>query len=456
MLKKYSQKVMIVDNEPEEIESLFDTLNDLGFNVDTHVYSQLDRPLYENYRVYFFDLNITPHRIEPDMLQDLNWETNSSVKTVCEHLAQAIKNVVSTENGPYALILWTKHQELVSALKKYIIDRYAGNDFPHPFFISYIDKFTFGSNSDKVKVVETLFDDTILKSLMDFEHIVNEQAYDLISEIIKLANPNILASWKSDEVVKENFISLLRTMAVTSAGYNIAKENPSKALAESITPILKYKVEKSSESDGGWNEILDISSIESKDIFLPEGFEISKLNNFFHIDSTPINYNDRGATFEISQYKDYFKQKNGIDADLVFEKAFGSLYKKLIESGVFNEVGFIITELSAACDYSQDKDRVHKYILGFTIPFQTIMSFGNAKKINGLLKSSNDSSYLFNNLFNMMDDDKYIAYSFNHVFSIDVADRDKFTHIFTLKKEMMDSIGSKYSKHISRIGITAF
>lgn len=117
-----------------------------------------------------------------------------------------------------------------------------------------------------------------------------------------------------------------------------------------------------------------------------------------------------------------------------------------------------MTELSAACDYSQNKDRVNKYILGYSIPEKAILKCvdDNKKKIRSMLKPKHEACYVIDSSFDINNSDVYLAYSLNHVITVDPIDIEKLTYCFTLKKEMMDLIGNKYSNHVSRIGITAF
>lgn len=69
MNKNYFGKVLIVDNDKSELDQLSSVLNIAGFQVNTHLYDQSEEvESYSGYRTFFFDLNITPISIGPDIL----------------------------------------------------------------------------------------------------------------------------------------------------------------------------------------------------------------------------------------------------------------------------------------------------------------------------------------------------------------------------------------------------
>ena len=107
MIKRYTQKALVVDNNQEELDQLYEVLDNVGFHVKTHLYDQsvdVDH-LFEGYRIVFFDLNITPISIDSNTKDNLDWRTNSNLSEVFGALAQALQDVISSENGQYALIL---------------------------------------------------------------------------------------------------------------------------------------------------------------------------------------------------------------------------------------------------------------------------------------------------------------------------------------------------------------
>lgn len=458
MIKRYTQKALVVDNNQEELDQLYEVLDNVGFHVKTHLYDQsvdVDH-LFEGYRIVFFDLNITPISIDSNTKDNLDWRTNSNLSEVFGALAQALQDVISSENGQYALILWTKHKELVMSFKDYIFNRHKSNSFPHPFFISYLDKINFTGTETDCEFIDALFDNTILKSFMNFESIIHQQSHNLVSEIINLASKDTVDAWKDDQIIKRNFISFLQKMAVQSAGYSIAKANPSRALSEAITPILKYKIEKSSDSLKVWDEIIDLSAIPEKEVRFPEGFDIAKLNNFFHIDSSPEEFSTRGAVFVLKKESNegsyFFKDKFNIKKSSTFiENTIRGLDKDKR-----SYVEYVAIEISAACDYSQEKPRLNKYILGLKIPSECYDLYKEEISSRGINLSNATLDFPFKFKDMISCENFNVVLNLNYVCTLNCDEKIMFEHSFTFKKEIVDYIGNKYANHVSRIGITSY
>ncbi|PTT33589.1 hypothetical protein DBR28_14500, partial [Chryseobacterium sp. HMWF028] len=108
----------------------------------------------------------------------------------------------------------------------------------------------------------------------------------------------------------------------------------------------------------------------------------------------------------------------------------------------------IAIEISAACDFSNKKSRINKYILG------TLSTNLNDKDLN--LKSKPENCYLLGGCsFYYKENPCHIWINFNYVFSAKPNDPRFGEKLFVLKKEIMDMLGHRYASHISRIGITS-
>ncbi len=111
----------------------------------------------------------------------------------------------------------------------------------------------------------------------------------------------------------------------------------------------------------------------------------------------------------------------------------------------------IAIELSAACDFSNKKSRINKYILGV---LTSNINPDIEKDIN--LKIRPEACYhLGGCCFNHNNNDYHIWLNLNYVFGAKPDDRRLGNTLFILKKEIIDMLGNKYASHISRIGITS-
>jgi len=132
---------------------------------------------------------------------------------------------------------------------------------------------------------------------------------------------------------------------------------------------------------------------------------------------------------------------------------FIEINSSLIESNsrelIRSKSTFVAIEISSACDYSQNKPRNHKYVLGVLVPSNNMQFFKFDKIAEAVLYKDIPEICL--------DAVKYkIFIHLNHTLS-DFEINEKIGEpLFIFKKEMVDLIGNRYANHVSRIGITTF
>lgn len=451
---EFFKEILIVDDEQGEIDDLaYIFKNDMNCEVKTYLYEQdeMNHTKHKNIRIVFFDLNITATAIDINTIEDINYKTNSSLRKVFNDLAQAIIDVIHIQNNPYALIFWTKHIEVVNEFKKYILEREIA--LPNPVHISGLDKVKFKNESDKKSMVESVIKDTIFYNLMTFEKILQNEVKNFMFNILDIANEDSMSVWDEDSY-HVNLQLFLRTIASTHAGFNRAKANPSKSLTEALVPIIIDKFIKSASRENIWDELLDFSNINKKDCHFTENNNLPKLNSLFHIDKHPKSFDTRGAVFRIENPKVFFKEKFN------YKNQKRVIAETIIDfpSASREEIQFILIEVSSACDYSQNKVRFNKYIVGLKLPKKCYDLYMDSLQVNrNLLKQSvlDLKSSFFdevnNEYFNIFLNKNFVL-TLNH----NELDENNIKHLFNFKKEMMDYIGNAYANHISRIGTSLF
>lgn len=455
-----NKKIIIVDNDISDLDTLDKRFKELNLPCLSIHYEQADFEALklQGVRYAFFDLNIT------DVSFDLSDETeitedHQDLKRVFNELVHAISEVIDKNNGPYVLIFWTQNEFLVGAFQKYLSNRLP-DDFPIPISILVLSKGEFRADNKSLdRVLQETEKFQSLKSLAKFESLVEVSISETISSLLSTIidkNSLILDPENFDNKIFE----LFKYIALSNYGV-IAYEEPTKAIIEGLLPLLNYNITKSCSDIKLFEDILDSSESEKyRNDFstlkktISEKFNISALNSAYHIDNTPSNFSSRGATFNINGSSEYFENIFEVNFEEIFRSNFNDFHKKLVQSNAWGEIQVVITEFSAACDYSQNNDRVNKYIIGYLIPINT---FTLTSKIpEKVLRSGKDSMLSFSSPFDINSQDQYLSYSLSHAISINFNDKEKLNYLFTLKKELMDSIGNKYSNHVSRIGITVF
>ncbi|WP_291077842.1 MULTISPECIES: hypothetical protein [unclassified Empedobacter] len=455
-------KIIIVDDQEDELYRLGKAFLNIGVGCKTILYDMgyVGDP-YEYVRIAFFDINLTLAKelLSTDDIDDIL----KNHSQVFNDLVNAINQYISLENGPYALIFWTKNEILVEAFVKYVRDR--DIKIANPILISTFDKTRFTeSNLEGLinEVSRLLSSEERIKFLFDIEEAGRKAGENTLNRLYDIL-PKDTVFGKS-EIFMKNLDLILSKIAMSTLGYEHSKENPKKAIYEGLLPIISYEF-LNRESIIDYESIVESlkKSTKFKDVVFSDNKVISKLNSLYHIEyDTSINKDVRGCVFEVDKSNKDFLSSLGIDdikswinslipiKDSIKNKSGYIDSKTLRGDEILNSTKLIAVELSASCDFSNKKPRINKYILGIiTLGIDDI-----EKELN--LKGRSESSYHLGGCsFDYNEDIAQIWLNLNYVFGFKSDNANFGETLFTLKKEIMDMLGNKYASHISRIGITS-
>jgi hypothetical protein len=440
---KPQNKIIIVDDVKKDLDRLSKVFYDNGIGCKTFEYDSFEKPKLKDVRVAFFDININP-------------SGGSSKNQIFNSVANAIEQYISIDNGLFALIFWTSKPEMVEEIKKFI--QREKTDFPKPFFINHIAKEEVTTENLTNKLKQVLNEET-LKLLFSFEEEVSIAANKTINQIYDIIPKD--KKWGENILFKINFEKVFSKIAISTLGKEHAKENPEKAINESLLPIHNYNLIQNIGKEN-WKSFL--TSINKNNLNYPVTFEEGKLNSIFHIEKRTGIINEkeiRGSVINIDKRKLNTLKKlkinnfdKWVEKIIPFNNDKDPLKHAKIEeikTNVYSNVELIAIELSAACDYSQKKERINKYILGLIVP-----KFDQKKASIDKVYRSESSYHIGGCDFNFDGSDFQIWLNLNFVFGTTTNDKRFGDVKFILKKEMMDMIGNKYASHVSRIGITSF
>ncbi|WP_299249601.1 hypothetical protein [uncultured Lacinutrix sp.] len=452
-------RIIIVDDDKSELEKLTKAFLSTGVGCRPFEYEIAYNTPLKGIRLAFFDLNLTTSRVDDTGKTEEELITLNS--SVFNDLANAINQYISQDNGPYGLIFWTKNKKVISAFKRYMQDVDRGfSSTASPYYIGLLDK----SEIDDTNILEKLsaiFNDDKIKFYFDFEEkarIAGASTIDKLHSIIPKDE-----KWGETDIYFSNLDKIISKIAVNILGYDYAKEKPLKGVYEGLSQLV---LKEFLESNSGINaSVLMPNLCESttqKEISFPEKIIASKLNTIFHIEeNTDFDSSTRGGVFELNlerlkpdnfnpsyhfSLSGYFKNLESFNADLFFRLKDSVPQIKLDE--IKTNIKFIAIEISASCDYSQNKKRNNKFILGLLTP--TI-----GQELFDLKSFSQSLLYKEIPNFYYKEKEYSIFLNLNYVFS-DSDSNFINTPLFVLKKEIVDMIGNRYANHVSRIGITSF
>lgn len=271
-------------------------------------------------------------------------------------------------------------------------------------------------------------------------------------DIVKLAPFD--DSWGENTIFDANVRKLFTKIAIEFSGLQPAKDNPDKAIKEVMAPSFLYDLTELNQDT--WKTFLDMtakSDDELKALTFTGDNTPARLNTILNIDPSTADAEARGSVR---------KMKLDEDGKNYFQNAFAVTVEEFIKTKMVsttndcfvNEATIIAVEISAACDYSNDKPRLHRYMLGIISKrkdFNDHVSKTRTRQIGDHLLIV-PFDFIYNGEVYCM------VFNLNYTFNEEATELfgkldDK---IFGLKSEFMNSISDCFAKHISRIGYAFF
>lgn len=444
-------RIIIVDDIQPELDQLGKSFFVNGLGCRTFLYDQAYNQPLQNVRIAFFDINLTHGNpiIETEVAEILE---NHSKEF--NDLANAINQYIHKENGPYVLIFWTKNSQVIEAFKTYmqIPERGFNEITAKPIYIGHLDK-TDINEADKnlaQRVINLLNSEEKIKFLFDLEENARIAGEKSINRIYDILPKDIL--WGENTILFENLDRVLSKIASSTLGFSHAKENPKKAIYEGLLPVLNYEL-VNCESDVNWGNIVQqLTQATSMNELVSPDINIQyKVNGLYHIEDFKHQPKDtRGCVIEINKNNNDIVTSFGIANFNAWFNDLIPINDKTIKKAIRDNSRLIAIEFSAACDYSNKKNRINKYVLGvitddFDIKAELVKD-----------RRSESSYHLGGCCFQHNQINYNIWLNLNYVFGTFENDSRFGNSIFILKKEIMDMLGNKYAGHVSRIGITSF
>lgn len=426
-----NNSIIIVDDVPDDVDRITNIFNEHGIGCRGFVYDSvdlIDEPL-KNVKLAFFDicLSTTGNDIEQFTI-----------------LCEAIKSYVSCENRDFVLAFWTSKPQMIEDLKKYINEREI-LDMPKPIAIKAIDKHQFIGHADRLQqTLSDLMEDPIVRCLYSFESELKSAANQSLRDVLQLIEfPD---AWGDSALYIENIKQVFAKVAIETFGKLRGSKTPDLAIKEAFAPLFTHYLCQNNSSV--WADLFgeqDIAEIKN----FPNDTIVAQLNSLFHVDLSANEVNSRGSIRKIEREDESFNN--------IFKDQIGYAPNDWISSVLLNGnniedkvIEMIALEYSAACDYSNAKERTHRYMLGAIISEENIR-----KKIKNKL-----SNAVFMLPFKFMYRGQVctILLHFNFSINEEESSPNKILgeRLFSLKSEVMNMICDSHANHISRIGITCF
>ena len=362
-----SPRIVVIDDEKEDVEAILDALNALGTVAAGLHYSPetTDIRPFPALRILFLDLHLLAG----------GGDTDQQIKNTIGLVAQ----LLTPENGPYAIVLWSGHSGEYEQFKREVYERlpHAEDQVPLPLAILSLDKSShltgdLGGGGKKRRVVdpgrlqdevlERIRENSQMAALLSWEEYVSRAADDTIRHISVLANTVALEEKEGTLRDRSHCLNVvLGELATASAGVEGAKRNVFRAANEVLVPVLMDRIlHRGADDDTGELWKTAVTELNAKSLWKTSDSACAALHSFLHIEKdslvAALDSGERGVVLDLSDL-----------ADEEFLKLWGcSLDEILAELKLPSEASRhpVMLQVQAPCDFAQARPGPLPYVFG--------------------------------------------------------------------------------------------
>jgi|GEM_PF-797315 len=228
-------RVIVVDDEPDEALPVLKALAKKGVSA-AYFTGNLEELPEESSRLSGIRLAIL----------DMDITGSGSDKNKAAALVNVIKKIINPQNGPFAVLVWTKHPEIIELFENYI---FLEKDIPNSICTVTLTKdkckkngnFNFEIVADKLS--EALSETSPLLFLQTWEEKCFKAASEVTNNLSILSENNAegLEEWRKNW--KEQLLMLMRTMAQAQAGKHLTQDNCLDSFYGSLNPLHADRME---------------------------------------------------------------------------------------------------------------------------------------------------------------------------------------------------------------------
>lgn len=364
-----------------------------------------------------------------------------SDKSKVSALVSRMEKLLSPENGPYAVLVWTGHPELVDMFQDYI---FSETSIPKPIVVVMLTK-------DRCKDKSGEFDTRIVseklgEALSQFSPLEFLQAWEEKSFKAATEVTNILSSfvpkenepekWRS--IWKSQLLNLMHAMAKEATGEHPERDSVLSGLYNSLNPLHSDRMESyigelSRSLSGSSDEILKHSEdcgIEQK----------AKINTMLH-----LAFEDSGRYSAGNIYKFESKKEPGWvpSCDQLLENL---LHNPESRNELSEVCCPVVIEVNAICDHAQKNIRIARFIGGLLVPASDV----------GKIKSKGEFIWKFGPVLLEAPDlsgQYYFFFSARHLVTLSLEEAIKMQAFARLRIQALTALQAWFAQHAARPGL---
>ncbi len=356
-----SPKIVVVDDELEDVRAIVEGLNALGAAAAGVHFSGEKLPEFPCLRLLFLDLHLVSG-------------TGGSQQQIKSTIG-LLPDLLSSDHGPYVIVLWSGHSDECDAFRAAATKHLVEGGIPVPLSIVSMNKTEFIVHQEKSRQVSDpqRLQDTILQhirenpqmaALLGWEEHVSRSANDTIRELSRIAR----ASEGGDLSFEINRV--LGELAVASAGFGNAQRDVFRATNEVLSQfIIDRLMHRGARLDtqNVWRQA--VTGLQEESAL--SDVDTARLNTFLHIETgdllETVKPGDRGSVVELPQsWLEGFANTWGYTQDALQEEFKLPVSENPKERDATNQDTrrWVMVQLQASCDHAQGNRSLLPYVLG--------------------------------------------------------------------------------------------
>lgn len=431
-------RFVVLDDKEEHLKPIVDTFKFIGsacigVQYDDEHASHLLQDYYRGVRGLFIDLNLSGGSSFGD---------NNHYGLI----TGILESVITSNNGPFIMILWTENPQECDSLIEYIEQRLDKNkQYCKPLLIrplskiQYIDKnsnFKAGAAEALKAQIKGFFASVPqIAALFDWESRVLEAVNQTLIELLNLV-PNDKRNFNDYPSEIDKVLSCITSSTLGDGHVN---KDPQQAFNITTAPILTDKILNNKNSNSEiWNNA--ITKVNTPDSKISDPKAVGRYNKMLHLAVTgheTMSSLDWGAVLKpIYWGNEMTCDLFGLTTAQIKTDVFGL---KADKSSSYEP---IFVRLGAVCDYAQQKEGLIPYYLGYKI------------SKTDFVKRKNDFEWHSPLFFTDVEQEPfYLVVNLKYLLTLPSHKTSIFEAKYRIREQLLNQLILRASNHASRPGI---
>jgi hypothetical protein len=364
-------RVVLLDDEPKEALPVIKAFSKVGVAAvffDGSV-SDLPKPKkrLRGVRLAILDVN-------------LGVAGGASNKTIASTLVQTFSNIISPDNGPYGVLIWTNHPDLRQEVVNYIHEHAT---LPKPVFVVMLKKAAFKRKGGDAanprfaigklskELIKILAENSPLECMQVWEGACFNAATNVTNAVGDLthsdAKPSDLTEWS--RIWRDEALKLLLVLAKAQAETQLTADNCIPSIFLALNPLHSDRMdilveELAQDLSGHVGKIMAATGASATE-------RKAKVNSMLHLAPDQLDRFNPGNLY-------VFGKRNKLESFPALKEVLAGCTQGKDATAAEEKAMLCGLEITPACDYAQGKMGLSRIIAGFVVPWDLEKSIKNA------------------------------------------------------------------------------